>query len=318
MQYWSQTEATEAFGDWLEQDVDMIPEGQDLRQHYHVVMQIAGTAGEDGMTDLHKPREISASRMANHRDKQALHEPYKARMHEGADNESGSRGNIPSKQAVAAKLHCTKAIYKRSPTSHNKRNSQHQESKCKQTAKGWMKAWQQQNLNSQPDANEQQHKCNVETMQREHGEKSKLGHTTKRALNGSTQIHRPGSIEACLAAAHRQRASKEQPKPGTAHDELNQPGAHETHTPSSGEAANLKQNENELHSHSDLGKFDRVQKRKQASVASDLHIDSAAKSTAVSKAKNAVIPSKKSPGREKKTKTAGVYTPYCDHMTILT
>ncbi len=31
MQYWSQTEATEAFADWLEQDVDMIPEGQDLR-----------------------------------------------------------------------------------------------------------------------------------------------------------------------------------------------------------------------------------------------------------------------------------------------
>ena len=52
MQYWSQTEATEAFADWLQQDVDIIPEGQDLRQHYHVVTQIAGTAAEDGMTDL--------------------------------------------------------------------------------------------------------------------------------------------------------------------------------------------------------------------------------------------------------------------------
>ncbi len=49
------------------------------------------------------------------------------------------------------------------------------------------------------------------------------------------------------------------------------------HTLSSGEAANLKQNENELHSHSDLGKFDRGQKRKQASAASDTHIDKAAK-----------------------------------------
>ncbi len=45
----------------------MIPEGQDLRQHYHCIMQIAGTAGEDGMTHLYKSREISASRMANHR-----------------------------------------------------------------------------------------------------------------------------------------------------------------------------------------------------------------------------------------------------------
>ncbi len=101
MQYWSHTEATEAFADWLEQDVDMIPEGQDLRQHYHVVMQIAGTAGEDGMTDIYKAREISASRMANHRNKQALHETYKAHMREGANNKSGSRGNIPSKQAVS-------------------------------------------------------------------------------------------------------------------------------------------------------------------------------------------------------------------------
>ncbi len=56
LRYWSQTEAAETFGDWLEHAVDMIPEGQDLRQHYHVVMQIAGTAGEDGMTDLHKSR----------------------------------------------------------------------------------------------------------------------------------------------------------------------------------------------------------------------------------------------------------------------
>ncbi len=28
----------------------MIPEGQDLRQHYLVVMKIAGTAAEGGMT----------------------------------------------------------------------------------------------------------------------------------------------------------------------------------------------------------------------------------------------------------------------------
>ena len=72
MQYWTQTEATETFADWLQQDVDMIPEGQDVRQHYHVVMQIADTAAEDGMTDLCQSREISASRMANQRDKQAL------------------------------------------------------------------------------------------------------------------------------------------------------------------------------------------------------------------------------------------------------
>ena len=46
MQCWSRTEATEAFADWLEQDTKMIPEVQDLRQHYHIVMQVAGTAAE--------------------------------------------------------------------------------------------------------------------------------------------------------------------------------------------------------------------------------------------------------------------------------
>ncbi len=162
MQYWSQTVATEAFADWLEQAADMIPEGQDLRQHDHDVMQIAGTAAEDDMTDLYQSREISASRMANHRDRQALYETYKERVHKNANTaESGSRGNIPSKQAVAAKLCCTKAIQKRPSTSHSKRNSQHQESKYKHTAKEWVKVWQQQGLDRQPDADEQQRKRDV-------------------------------------------------------------------------------------------------------------------------------------------------------------
>ncbi len=116
MQYWSQTEATEAFADWLEQDTDMIPEVQDLRQHYHVVIQIAGTTAKGSMTDLYQSWEISASRMANQRDKQALYETYKERMHTDANNVSGSRGNIPSQQAVAAKLCCTKAIQKTAST----------------------------------------------------------------------------------------------------------------------------------------------------------------------------------------------------------
>ncbi len=90
MQYWSQTEATEAFADWLQHDIDMIPEGQALRQHYHVVLQIAGTAAGDGMTDLYQSREISATRMANQMDKQALYETYKESMHTDAIHEKAS------------------------------------------------------------------------------------------------------------------------------------------------------------------------------------------------------------------------------------
>lgn len=84
--------------------------------------------------------------------------------------------------------------------------------------------------------------------------KAQLG-MSKRAPDRSTQARMPGtsSIEACLAVAHQESASKEQPVPGMAHNEQNQPGAHRMHTPSSGEAITLKQNENEPHSHSDLG-----------------------------------------------------------------
>lgn len=72
VRYWSQTEATEAFAGCLKQDIDIIPEGQDLRQHYQVVMQTAGAAAEGGMTVLYQSRDISASRMAHQRDMQAL------------------------------------------------------------------------------------------------------------------------------------------------------------------------------------------------------------------------------------------------------
>ena len=54
-------------------------------------MQIAGTAAEDGMTDLCQSWEISASRMANQRDKQALYETYKERMHKDVNNVAACR-----------------------------------------------------------------------------------------------------------------------------------------------------------------------------------------------------------------------------------
>lgn len=82
--------------------------------------------------------------------------------------------------------------------------------------------------------------------------KAQLG-MSKRAPDRSSQARMPGtsSIEACLAVAHQKSASKEQAVPGMAHNEQNQPGAHRIrmHTPSSGEAITLKQNENESYSH---------------------------------------------------------------------
>jgi len=41
MQYWSQTEATNTFESWFQDNNRIIPAGQDLREHYHAVMQVA-------------------------------------------------------------------------------------------------------------------------------------------------------------------------------------------------------------------------------------------------------------------------------------
>ena len=67
---------TQAFSDWLENCTNGIPDGQQLRHHYHTVMQIASTAGQDGNTDLNKSREMSCQRMGTRREVQALHETY--------------------------------------------------------------------------------------------------------------------------------------------------------------------------------------------------------------------------------------------------
>ena len=145
-------------------------------------------------------------------------------------------------------------------------------------------------------------------MQHEHGKKSKWRHDEQGAPAGSTRAYRPGSIEACLAAAHTKSASKEQTVPETTHDEHNRPQAHKMHTARSEEAAKLKQHENELHYYSELY---RVYKRNQADAASDTHSDSAANSTAKSIAKHAVNPNRTPTGKENKKKTAGEFTPYC-------
>lgn len=107
MQYCGQTEATTTPVNWLEQDGDMIPEGQDLRQHYHVVVQIASATGEDGNTELGKSRKISTSRKANHGDRQAIYDRYKMRRRSDSyagtfqSGSTGGKGSIPGKQTTA-------------------------------------------------------------------------------------------------------------------------------------------------------------------------------------------------------------------------
>ena len=237
MQYWSRTEATKAFADWLEQDTDRIPEGQDLRQHYHIVMQIAGTTAEGGTTELYQSREISASRMANQRDKQALYDTYKERMHQHANNETASRwhtntqrpmeipdspgiqatgnGQTQSKRVSTIRLHRNLGNPRSSlHTSTRMHGKIHKKPKPIHTASaGRLLSWLQGESNTKT-ADKVHHDKNEAGMQHNtSGTTScKLAHS-----DHSRHTHEPGSIQACFAKAPlKGDATRQQLAPGNA------------------------------------------------------------------------------------------------------
>lgn len=114
-QYWSQGGILYSFEDWCIPRLGPAPNGQRLRQHYWSLMKQAQRPGPNGPSaqamaheralkkrlrdtsvidaDLQwLDQEVpSASRMANQRNKQALHETCKERMHKDANNEAASR-----------------------------------------------------------------------------------------------------------------------------------------------------------------------------------------------------------------------------------
>ena len=65
MQYWMQHPNTTSFETWFEQDVQNIPTATCLREYYHIQMQNAMLAGEDGKSGLDRSYDESAIRMAN-------------------------------------------------------------------------------------------------------------------------------------------------------------------------------------------------------------------------------------------------------------
>ncbi len=233
MQYWSQTEATEAFADWLEHDIDMIPEGQALRQHYHVVLQIAGTAAGDGMTDLCQSQEISATRMANQRDKQALCETYKECMHTDAIHETastrqtntqspmepdspgtqatGSR-DTQSKKVATTQIHYTLGKSLSSlHTSMRMHGKIHKKLKPTQTAStGRLLSWLQGESNTVTSGK-------LHHDRDEAGMQHNTSGTTRRkpaAPDHSKHTHKPGSIQAYYATATlNKNATKQQLAP---------------------------------------------------------------------------------------------------------
>ncbi len=62
MQYWSPNEVTNTFESWFQDHNRTIPAGQDLREHYHAVMQMANRVVQNFGTRFAISRSIAANR----------------------------------------------------------------------------------------------------------------------------------------------------------------------------------------------------------------------------------------------------------------
>ena len=173
------------------------------------------------MTDVYQSREIPASRMANQRDKQALYDTYKGRMHQHASNESASRwhtsaqrpmempdspdiqargnGQTQSKKVSASRLHCNLGNSLSSlHTSTRMHGKIHKKPKSIHTASaGRLLSW----LQGASITN---------TKDKVHHDRNEAGmqhHTSSAAScklacsDHSRPTHEPSSIQACFAKA---------------------------------------------------------------------------------------------------------------------
>ncbi len=332
MQYWSQTEATNAFADWLD-DIDMTPEGQALRQHYHVVMQIAGTAAEDGTTDLCQSREISAARMANQRDKQALHETYKECMHTDAIRgtastwqrntqspikipdspgiqATGSR-HTQSKKVATTQIHRTLGKSLSSlHTSMRMHGKIHKKLKPTQTAStGRLLSWLQGESNTS-NTGEVHHDREEAGVQ--HNTTSGTASCKPAVPDHSKHAHKPGSIQADFAnAILKENATKQQLAPENTVNTrsptaLQKPPAEDSITVD--KEMDLQQNKIDSDCNISLDTTTKACKARQASTLSE------------SCRANMTSHTDKQPAttQEKKRKVAGAYHPCCDTLTVLT
>ncbi len=332
MQYWSQTEATEAFADWLRQDIDRIPQGQNLRKHYHVVMQLAGTAAEGGTTDLYQSREISASRMANQRDKQALYDTYKQRMHQHANSESANRwhtsaqrpmaipdspdiqergnGQTQSKKVSTIRPHRNLGNSLSSlHTSTRMHGKIHKKPKLIHTAStGRLLSWLQGGSNTNTK-DKVHHDRNEAGMQ--HNTSSiascQLAHS-----DHSRHTHEPGSIQACFAKAPlKGNTIRQQLAPGvtvntSSPTALQNPPAKDNITVDKEMCLQPKKIDSDCSIICNTSR--KAHKARQASTLSET---CRAGMTSHTNKQPATT-------QEKKRKVAGAYTPCCDTLTVLT
>ncbi len=99
MQYWSRIEVTNTFESWF-QDNRTVPTGQDLREHYHAVMQMANMVVQNSRTGFAISRSIAASRWQTNAQR-----PME--LPDSPDTQATGNGHTQAKKAATTRLHRT-------------------------------------------------------------------------------------------------------------------------------------------------------------------------------------------------------------------
>ena len=100
MQYWSQNEVTSIFVSWFQDNNRTIPAGQDLREHYRAVMQMANRIVQNSRSGFAMSRSIAESRWQTNAQR-----PMK--IPDSPDIQATENGHAQAKKAATTKLHCT-------------------------------------------------------------------------------------------------------------------------------------------------------------------------------------------------------------------
>ncbi len=100
MQYWSQNEVTHTFESWFQDKNRTILPGQDLREHYNDVKQMANRVVQNSRTGFAISRSIAASRWQTNA-------PRFMEIPDSPDNQARGNGHAQAQKAATTRLHRT-------------------------------------------------------------------------------------------------------------------------------------------------------------------------------------------------------------------
>ncbi len=100
MQYWSQNEVTNTFESRFRDNNRTIPAGQDLREHYHAVMQMAHRVVQNSRIGFAISRSLAASRWQTNAQR-----PME--LPDSPDIQATGNGHAQAEKAATIRLHRT-------------------------------------------------------------------------------------------------------------------------------------------------------------------------------------------------------------------